>query len=555
MKKLLSAAAIGALTIGVLAAPAPAADYDGVAHRVKNIAPGSSDAYISEGVTLGSRFIFGAHSTTAIGDELWISDGSAAGTKLLKNINPTDAVGSGPMGFTGFDGKVYFEADDGVHGSELWVTDGTTTGTKRLTDINPAGDADPRQLVVAGGSLYFVANPTTAPAQLWKLSAAPAIGPPAPPIKVTNFGGTTGIENLTAVGTRVAFSSSANGDGFEPWVSAGTGPTTYSLGDLNPNGSSDPDRFVELGSSILFIANNPTYGQEVWKSNGQPDNAGLVKDINTGSASSSPRDLYTFGGRVLFSATPASNQKLWSTDGTTAGTTVLSDMSGGAGSGSPIGWTSFNGWVYFSGSTPTTGAELYRTKGVAGDVTLVKSFATGSSSGAPGGFRVVDGQLYFTAWNDTDGSLLWRKSATGAPVPVNRVSTVGTSWGPRILGRVSNTLFMTGFDDATGDELWAYTTRSSITRGYPKSSYSRSDGSHRRIRVTITVRATGTTPIGQIVLKQGSTIVGSGTLSGGKVSVRITKKLGKGKHHVRAYYSGSVRARKSYSTLLTIKVR
>jgi ELWxxDGT repeat protein len=40
-----------------------------------------------------------------------------------------------------FNGALYFQAGDGTHGRELWRTDGTTAGTALVKDINPgAGD-------------------------------------------------------------------------------------------------------------------------------------------------------------------------------------------------------------------------------------------------------------------------------------------------------------------------------------------------------------------------------------------------------------------------------
>ncbi len=71
------------------------------------------------------------------GRELWKSDGTAAGTALVADINPGLSY-SNPGGFTALDnGKVLFSADDGTHGGELWVTDGTAAGTALVADINP----------------------------------------------------------------------------------------------------------------------------------------------------------------------------------------------------------------------------------------------------------------------------------------------------------------------------------------------------------------------------------------------------------------------------------
>ena len=69
------------------------------------------------------------------GDELWKSDGTAAGTVLVKDINPG---GSGTIdNLTAVDGTLFFTADDGEHGNELWKSDGTEAGTVLVKDINP----------------------------------------------------------------------------------------------------------------------------------------------------------------------------------------------------------------------------------------------------------------------------------------------------------------------------------------------------------------------------------------------------------------------------------
>ena len=40
---------------------------------------------------------------------------------------------------TSVGGRVFFRADDGVHGSELWVSDGTPAGTELVADVNMGG--------------------------------------------------------------------------------------------------------------------------------------------------------------------------------------------------------------------------------------------------------------------------------------------------------------------------------------------------------------------------------------------------------------------------------
>ncbi len=62
------------------------------------------------------------------GYELWKSDGTSAGTVLVKDIRPGSS-GGGPGYLTNVNGTLYFGASDGSTGYELWKSDGTSAGT------------------------------------------------------------------------------------------------------------------------------------------------------------------------------------------------------------------------------------------------------------------------------------------------------------------------------------------------------------------------------------------------------------------------------------------
>ena len=63
-------------------------------------------------------------------------------------------------------GILYFAADDGAQGSELWRSDGTEAGTTMVKDINP-GSID---LTDVNDTLYFAASrgPSPIPNELWR---------------------------------------------------------------------------------------------------------------------------------------------------------------------------------------------------------------------------------------------------------------------------------------------------------------------------------------------------------------------------------------------------
>ncbi|HVJ84669.1 MAG TPA: ELWxxDGT repeat protein [Caulifigura sp.] len=164
---------------------------------------------------LNSSIIFAAYPS--VGNvELWISDGTAAGTTLLKEIESQPSFGSSPRDFLTIGGTLYFSAEEFTNGRELWKTDGTTAGTVLVRNIMPGSDwSNPRYFVDFGGTAYFGAQGSSG---LWKTNGTLA--------------GTVGVrgvqvKDLTVIGGKMYF----NGNG-ELWVSDGTTAGTNLLRDL-----------------------------------------------------------------------------------------------------------------------------------------------------------------------------------------------------------------------------------------------------------------------------------------------------------------------------------
>ena len=71
------------------------------------------------------------------GLELWRSDGTEAGTHMVKDIYSGPSSSFGPVGFCAIGNTFYFYAQDDEHGWELWKSDGTSEGTMLVKDIYP----------------------------------------------------------------------------------------------------------------------------------------------------------------------------------------------------------------------------------------------------------------------------------------------------------------------------------------------------------------------------------------------------------------------------------
>ncbi|SED95120.1 Fibronectin type III domain-containing protein [Streptomyces sp. 3213] len=77
-------------------------------------------------------------------------------------------------------------------------------------------------------------------------------------------------------------------------------------------------------------------------------------------------------------------------------------------------------------------------------------------------------------------------------------------------------------------------------------------GHTARAKVTVKVTATGTTPTGTVRIYEGSRIIATGTLSGGKVTLTLPR-LSRGTHTLHAYYAGSTTVNTKSGANFTIK--
>jgi len=106
----------------------------------------------------GNKFFFSA-STAANGNELYLSDGTDAGTAMVKDIYPLDSNGIEAASYLFTSGPMFFAADNGIVGNELWKTDGTAEGTVLVKDIRTGpGDSDPFMMLINNNKIFFSAN-------------------------------------------------------------------------------------------------------------------------------------------------------------------------------------------------------------------------------------------------------------------------------------------------------------------------------------------------------------------------------------------------------------
>jgi ELWxxDGT repeat protein len=89
------------------------------------------------------------------------TDGTASGTKVLRSV-PADQL-------TAVGKTLYFQGSDKKHGNELWKSDGTRKGTRLVRDIKRGrGDARISDLTAVGKNLFFSATDGRHATELWR---------------------------------------------------------------------------------------------------------------------------------------------------------------------------------------------------------------------------------------------------------------------------------------------------------------------------------------------------------------------------------------------------
>lgn len=361
-------------------------------------------------VSTGDRVYFSGfeHQT---GWELWSSDGTPNGTRLVKDLEPGPENGLDPVSIDlrYMNGALYFIVNEREGWSSFYTSDGTQTGTVLLRRFPPqtltSFPNPPMALTPAGDYVFFIAS-TGAADELWRTDGTRQ--GTVMLFSLEQLGGGTFLRIITSSGNLV-FLTAFTEAGSPLLRSDGTPAGTFSLGMF-----SSPNGLVDIGGTLFFFTIE-NRNLSLWKTGGTPDSTVHVfsfPDDYPGGYSEQypPKNLGVADGNLFF-LTNQQDVWLWKSDGTAEGTALLTQVYYGLyapainDSAEFITmngalYYSFNHWLWKSDGTPA-GTQLVK------DVCENIDFCLGIS-----GLTPIDGKLYFTAETGNDAQELWKSDGT-----------------------------------------------------------------------------------------------------------------------------------------------
>ena len=259
----------------------------------------------------GNTVIFG-QQTNGAGFELWSSNVAEQHSKIFLDILP-GSRSSKAFGFITTGDKVFFMANDGVHGREIWVSNGEVAGTHLAADLNSySASSVISNLTETRTHLYFRSQHSTpsATARIWSTDGSPGgvqlVGEDDyfKSAIIASAGDWALIATSVLSDNGIHRLNRSNGGRMEPFL------PSLEIGS----------QLVSLGDRVIFAANDGIHGWEPWISDGTVEGTRMIIDLNSLFG-----QFTRVGDQVLFTAGPSNDlQALWITDGTEAGTKQLS---------------------------------------------------------------------------------------------------------------------------------------------------------------------------------------------------------------------------------------
>ena len=413
--------------------------------------------------SVNGKLIFAAYSD-ATGGELYISDGTDAGTSLVKDFEPGE-VGSGLNSIASFGNRILLSVDTTATGPELWVSDGTPSGTTLLKNINiGSAGSFAGERIVFGDQVLFSAEDGSVGNELWISDGTPGSARLVKDI----FAGKNSSDpsNFALLGSNVVFSAIGENYDEELWITDGTATGTRVLSNVNPENSSSISKVTPAGGKVYFVTDSYELGSALWVTDGST--AGTRRVADGGQSLSEIFEIVAVGSKLFFAGNDGTNGiELWVTDGVEPPTMI--EITGGPGSSTPENLVAVGNKLFFRANNGVGGPELWSSDGTPEGTDMVKDInADGFDGGSyPDGLAALGTRLIFSAQDEFGNSEPWISDGTtdgtfklkeiseyGASMQLQRGRYVRSNATVFAVTSSGSRAYFAASDDENSTELW-----------------------------------------------------------------------------------------------------
>lgn len=398
-------------------------------------------------------FLFCTYDKKLGQEKLWRSDGTEKGTVVIKTV--TSTPGNLISAHIAIKDQLYFSRAESSTGNELWQSDGTEKGTVLLKDIfEGQASSDPAVFTIFGQQLLLIADNGKDGFELWKLKQGTT---PEMVRNINTKGLSSTPSHLCGAQSLIYFARETELDGIELWASDGKEAGTKLVKHLYAGMENISfEQSCARGDDLFFICHDGKGGSDLWLSKaGAKPSTVLLKHFTEDNNHSIAQQMILVNGLILFNATgDKGDNELWKTDGTEKGTVLLKDINAKSSS-YPQHFTSAGTYMFFTADNYNEGLELWRSDGTATGTTMVRDIYDGANSSEPGSLVWHNNALYFTASDELHGDEIWRSDGTKVgTVMIADVRKGEEGSSAEELAFLGDILFFSANNGKQGFELW-----------------------------------------------------------------------------------------------------
>ncbi|MFK7740629.1 MAG: hypothetical protein AB8H80_09925 [Planctomycetota bacterium] len=425
---------------------------------------------------------FGSRALFLANGELWLTDGTSAGTFALAPARTTAPSVDGSTAY-------FIHANGG-----LWRTDGTIAGSLQVAaQASAVGGSPPMFLGVASGGVYLAAGAGTTPSLLFSNGTAAGTSR----VASLEFVFTpNGRAKAAALGNLLIFAANSPTSGAGLWRSDGTLTGTYRIAEV------DATALQPFQGGLLFRGTAAGTGTEMWFTDGTAAGTHLLLDLNR-----TPEPIGTeiaalgnFRDQAVLHVEDDSGMNLWLSDGTTAGTRRITSFGNiplaaarFASTSATFVVTIANSptlsqqlWVYnpsidamqpinieslhptfratldvpaalgdavvFTAHTAATGREPWITDGTLAGTRPIAELNPGTGAGTISGYATWRGRSYFVGSQPGSGPEPWMTDGTAAGTTQLLETAPGTSGTSSLQWHAAGELLF--FASMSENEIW-----------------------------------------------------------------------------------------------------